>query len=319
MCADGAIDAGRPRSRRADAIERTIQLAGGSTYRVSLPKWWAKDQGLTPGSSVRIIPDSDRLVITPTTAGSGVRTTVAAVGLSDAQLQLAIRGAYEAGVDVIEVTDVRLDDTEAALERIAGGLPGVTIAEWSTDTVTLQSFLDPASMSLELALDRLQSVAVDAYEDGCTAASGGEPVATRSWHARTLERTTTLCRRILRRDGIAVSSTPERGPGSLEAATLIDALGRIGHLGLGLWATVDAPEQGDEERLRRPAILADQAVSAVLDGGNHDHLFDVVRAIEDARGQLVDDHTATGVREQRALDAAATVAMVGLRAASRRD
>ncbi|HDO41837.1 MAG TPA: phosphate uptake regulator PhoU, partial [Candidatus Bathyarchaeota archaeon] len=38
---------------------RRIQLTGGSTYVVSLPKNWAKAAGIKPGDYVQLIPQPD--------------------------------------------------------------------------------------------------------------------------------------------------------------------------------------------------------------------------------------------------------------------
>ena len=43
-----------------DPVERTVQLAGNSTFVVSLPKAWAVEQGLESGSSMYLYPHDDR-------------------------------------------------------------------------------------------------------------------------------------------------------------------------------------------------------------------------------------------------------------------
>ncbi len=44
---------------------RKVQVTGGSTYTVSLPKTWATDNGVEAGSVVEFYPESDSLLLTP--------------------------------------------------------------------------------------------------------------------------------------------------------------------------------------------------------------------------------------------------------------
>ena len=51
---------------------RKVQLTGGSTYAVSLPKNWAKAAGIKPGDHVQLIPQPDMsLLIVPGKAKKG--------------------------------------------------------------------------------------------------------------------------------------------------------------------------------------------------------------------------------------------------------
>ena len=54
----------------AEPVERTVQLAGNSTFVVSLPKAWAVEQGLESGSSMYLYPHDDRLVVATETVST---------------------------------------------------------------------------------------------------------------------------------------------------------------------------------------------------------------------------------------------------------
>jgi len=51
---------------------RKVQVTGGSTYTVSIPKSWATDNGVSAGSTVEFYPEGDSLFMIP--AGDDERT-----------------------------------------------------------------------------------------------------------------------------------------------------------------------------------------------------------------------------------------------------
>ncbi|ELY75364.1 phosphate uptake regulator PhoU, partial [Natrinema pallidum DSM 3751] len=44
---------------------RKVQVTGGSTYTVSLPKTWATDNDVSAGTTVEFYPEDDALLLTP--------------------------------------------------------------------------------------------------------------------------------------------------------------------------------------------------------------------------------------------------------------
>ncbi|MDX1745320.1 MAG: AbrB/MazE/SpoVT family DNA-binding domain-containing protein, partial [Halobacteriales archaeon] len=44
---------------------RKVQITGGATYTVSLPKDWARANGVEAGSAVAFYPDGETLVLAP--------------------------------------------------------------------------------------------------------------------------------------------------------------------------------------------------------------------------------------------------------------
>ena len=55
---------------------RKVQVTGGSTYTVSLPKSWATDQGIEAGSEVEFYPEEGSLFLTPRTETSPTEGTL---------------------------------------------------------------------------------------------------------------------------------------------------------------------------------------------------------------------------------------------------
>lgn len=46
---------------------RKVQVTGGSTYTVSIPKDWATENSVSAGSEVEFYPEGDSLFLTPRT------------------------------------------------------------------------------------------------------------------------------------------------------------------------------------------------------------------------------------------------------------
>ena len=44
---------------------RKVQVTGGSTYTVSIPKTWATDNDVEAGTKIEFHPDGDSLFLTP--------------------------------------------------------------------------------------------------------------------------------------------------------------------------------------------------------------------------------------------------------------
>jgi len=44
---------------------RKVQVTGGSTYTVSLPKTWANDNDVSAGTTVEFYPEDSELLLTP--------------------------------------------------------------------------------------------------------------------------------------------------------------------------------------------------------------------------------------------------------------
>ena len=85
---------------------RKVQLTGGSTYTVSLPKRWVDEMSLSPRDGIRIDwRPSGALRLTPIDMASNQekRVTIDAKSLPNDSLHDHLMGAYLSGVDTIRV------------------------------------------------------------------------------------------------------------------------------------------------------------------------------------------------------------------------
>ncbi|WP_049927788.1 phosphate signaling complex PhoU family protein [Halopiger goleimassiliensis] len=155
-----------------DPVERTVQLAGNSTYVVSLPKEWAVDQNLESGASMYLYPQDDRLVAatdTVPTRERTVRVDVASLGEETALRQ--VRAAYRIGCDRIVVTGLESAPPELRrqIERRVGRFVGVTIQEDTGDRLTIADVLDAREVSLPQTVAQTRQLVLEMHADATAA------------------------------------------------------------------------------------------------------------------------------------------------------
>lgn len=146
-------------------VKRRVQITGGSTYIVSLPKEWAKVLNIDKGSEVllELNPEGWIRLRSPNSTSKGIeRVTEVTVrpNLSDAVLSMQIISAYLAGYDTI---NIRFDPQMAeAAERIANFVRtktiGLELLEESNDQLTLKTVVDLTSISAHTAVENMIKV-----------------------------------------------------------------------------------------------------------------------------------------------------------------
>ena len=151
---------------------RKIQQVGGGTYTVSLPKEWAKSVDIEPGAVVALHTHIDGTLVIQT--GPSNDETVSPLTLSVAEadtacIERAVRAAYVAGIETIQLEDVDIDRDQQYVERVARTLTGITITELTDRTIQLRSLLDPTEVSLTQSVRQLQFSALSAHEDATAA------------------------------------------------------------------------------------------------------------------------------------------------------
>jgi phosphate transport system protein len=152
---------------------RKIQIAGGTTYTVSLPKEWASDHDLEAGARVRVHPYEDGSLLVQTAGHAEPEREPLRLAPTDASvepLQRQVRAAYRTGRETIEVTgDAVGSADQRALRDVASSLLGVDVVQRSDDAVVYRSLLDASTVSLEQSLRQLQFVADSALGDAASA------------------------------------------------------------------------------------------------------------------------------------------------------
>ena len=159
---------------------RKIQLVGGSTYSVSLPKEWAETHGVEPGDEVSLHAHIDgSLVVATCTCGgtNGVpdQFTFEIDGHDVDELTQLMNAAYAAGVGrVTFVADEELSTTQRrAIAEAASELTGVTVHNETDNVIRANTPLDPEEISIRQSVRHLSFVALSMHRNA-TAALFGE-------------------------------------------------------------------------------------------------------------------------------------------------
>jgi phosphate uptake regulator len=169
---------------------RKIQVTGGSTHVVSLPKKWVDRTGLGRSDTVAIHEEPDgSLLLIPHSDGKPTSRTLN-VTLPDApseeEVVRRLVGAYLAGADEIHIRAAHKMDPKVRqiVRDITRDLVGVEILEESASAMVLQDLVGVADMDLRKTLTRMQRIARIMYDDALGAlqardAGAAQDVATR--------------------------------------------------------------------------------------------------------------------------------------------
>jgi len=149
---------------------RKVQVTGGSTYTVSLPKDWATKNDVTAGSVVEFYSEEDLLVLSPRRENDHEEGELSIDGLEGDQLTRAVMTMYVSGFDIIRFGAPRVTASQRRTIREATqGLVGLEVIEETGDRVVLQDLLDSAELSVHNAITRMRLVAMTMLSDAVTA------------------------------------------------------------------------------------------------------------------------------------------------------
>jgi phosphate uptake regulator len=158
---------------------RKVQVTGGSTYTVSLPKEWATDHGIEAGGEIEFYPEEGSLLLAPRAETENSEGTLDVAGLSDGELTRAVITMYVSGFDVITLETASVDAAQRrTIRETAQGLVGLEIIEETAAHVSLQDLLDSSELSIHNAVTRMRLVALTMLDDAVTALrTGNEDLA----------------------------------------------------------------------------------------------------------------------------------------------
>ena len=172
----------------SDSVERTVQLAGNSTFVVSLPKEWALALDIERGTSMHLYPHDDRLVLAPDALEEPDRESrIDAESMDPAAVCRCASAAYAAGYDRISVIDRRGIDRELQrrLTALFDGSLGVEITAERATAVVASDVLAATEVSLAQTVAQIRQRSLLMHEDATEAV---------------LERDVTMAERVVDRD-----------------------------------------------------------------------------------------------------------------------
>jgi phosphate uptake regulator len=164
---------------------RKIQLTGGSSFTVTLPKEWVTRSKLDAGDLVGFaqLPDGNLGVYAH--AKEGIRPERCEIEISDDDSEGTFRkivAAYLVGHDVIVLKSKRplLAKHRQAVRNAAKRIIGIEVVEEEPNTVVLQDFLDPREFHIDKALRRMEALTRTMQEDALRAFRTGPEDAVES-------------------------------------------------------------------------------------------------------------------------------------------
>ena len=148
-------------------VERKVQLTGGSTYTVSLPKEWAGRHDIEPGCRVTLHSQGEQLVLTRSGCGPEEAmdvTTIHAEEDDPATLSLSVAAAYVAGSEEIHVEDIRTTAQRRALVDSIRRFVGLEVMTEDETSLVARTMLDVGDLSPEQTLAQLERTTMEMHE-----------------------------------------------------------------------------------------------------------------------------------------------------------
>jgi len=149
---------------------RKVQVTGGSTFTVSIPKDWAREHDVSAGDEIAFLPDSGSLLLSPVTDDEVQRGTIDITGMAGDALTRTVMTMYVSGFDVLVLEADRITSGQRRVVRNATqGLVGLEVLEETSDSVVIRDLLDSSELSVHNAVRRMRLIALSMLEDAVTA------------------------------------------------------------------------------------------------------------------------------------------------------
>jgi len=158
-----------------EPVERKVQVTGGSTYTVSLPKDWARENGVEAGSTVHLYSRDDSLLVSRGDYNRHRRSvTVGAESREPEDLARSVEAAYIAGCEEIRVEGMLDNDQRRGIRDAVTGLVGIEIHEEGDSFIVGRTMLDVGDLSPEQTLVQMKLTALSMHEDAVRAVVEGD-------------------------------------------------------------------------------------------------------------------------------------------------
>ena len=150
---------------------RKVQITGGSSYIITLPKEWVKSVNIKKNDSLGLIIQSDgTLLVTPKMTHEhyqGVKEFDAGSITEQNYLLRGLIGAYISGYDIIKINlKTRLSPfARKVVRRFTTTTIGQEVVEESDTSIIIKDLLDPTEMPFDRTLKRMQIIVKGMLED----------------------------------------------------------------------------------------------------------------------------------------------------------
>jgi phosphate uptake regulator len=147
-----------------------VQVTGGSTYTVSIPKEWATENDVSAGSVVEFYPEGDSLFLAPANGEERTEGTLDVTDLEGEELTRAVTTMYVSGFDIISLQSSRITTGQRKTIREATqSLVGLEVLEETRDEVVIRDLLDSAELSIHTAVRRMRLISLSMLSDAVDA------------------------------------------------------------------------------------------------------------------------------------------------------
>jgi phosphate uptake regulator len=158
---------------------RKVQLSGGTTYTVSLPKKWAQEHGIEAGSVLALHPNGDSSLLVEATTDRTTDERTATVDISTASdnaLRKQILALHAVGFDSVLLEDSTGHGSERrqVVEETLQELSGFELLEASDHLIRLTNLIDAANVDVRKSVLRLRLVMLAMHRDAISAVIEGD-------------------------------------------------------------------------------------------------------------------------------------------------
>ncbi len=150
---------------------RRLQLTGGSTYTVSLPKTWVDELQLKKNSNVTLVKNRNNSIILFQEEQNKKTNAIALIGKKDSKesIRRKIIAMYLSGYKTIEIKTKGIEITSmhrgAIRDLVRTTLMGTEIVEASSEKIILQVLTQLAQLSFAVALKRMYITATNMHQE----------------------------------------------------------------------------------------------------------------------------------------------------------
>ncbi len=130
---------------------RKIISFGKSSFVVSIPKTWMKNNKLKKGSSVKIVEDNESLIISPLKDEKSIKNNLSKnlVFENEKQLQRELISAYIEGYDTINIKVKDLEKKMSLIHKIFENLIALEIVSNENNVVVAKDYLNINEVNLK--------------------------------------------------------------------------------------------------------------------------------------------------------------------------
>ncbi len=161
-----------------------MQLSGGTTYTVSLPKSWAQEQGIDSGSLLYLHPEGDGslLIESDDRRDAAERTVRLDVRrYDDDALRETIEAMYVVGFDRLALVDAtgHSADRRRMIRDLTGRFSGFEVLETTETTLVLENLITADNVSIRKSALRLRLIMLAMHRDAVRAVVDNDPALAR--------------------------------------------------------------------------------------------------------------------------------------------